>query len=87
MYEQKRTEVNKSAEKFEKEMRAAKRSGNKANQVRAPISRSTAHTSPARPAARPTCPPKLGLVLYELPLPWNCLYLASRNAPYRGGPA
>lgn len=34
MYEQKRTEVNKSAEKFEKEMKAAKRSGNKANQVR-----------------------------------------------------
>lgn len=33
MYEQKRTEVNKSAEKFEKEMKAAKRSGNKANQV------------------------------------------------------
>lgn len=33
MYEQKRTEVNKSAEKFEKEMKAAKRSGNRANQV------------------------------------------------------
>ena len=33
MYEQKRTEVNKAAEKYEKAMKAAKRSGNKANQV------------------------------------------------------
>ncbi|CAL8461952.1 g1483 [Coccomyxa elongata] len=31
MYEQKRKEVNKAAEKFEKQLRAAKRSGNKAN--------------------------------------------------------
>jgi len=33
MYEQKRTEVNKAAEKYEKAIKAAKRSGNKANQV------------------------------------------------------
>ncbi len=33
MYEQKRTEVNKAAEKYEKQIKAAKRSGNKANQV------------------------------------------------------
>ena len=33
MYEQKRKEVNKVAEKFEKQMKAAKRSGNKVNQV------------------------------------------------------
>lgn len=32
MYEQKRTEANKAAEKFEKQMKAAKRSGSKANQ-------------------------------------------------------
>lgn len=32
MYQQKRTEVNKAAEKFEKQMKAAKRSGSKANQ-------------------------------------------------------
>lgn len=32
MYEQRRTEVNKAADKFEKQMKAAKRSGNKANQ-------------------------------------------------------
>ena len=32
MYQQKRTEVNKAAEKYEKQMKAAKRSGNKANQ-------------------------------------------------------
>lgn len=31
MYEQKRKEVNKAAEKFEKQLKAAKRSGNKAN--------------------------------------------------------
>lgn len=33
MYEQRRTEVNKAAEKYEKQIKAAKRSGNKANQV------------------------------------------------------
>ena len=32
MYEQKRTEVNKAAEKFEKQLKAAKRSGSKATQ-------------------------------------------------------
>jgi ATP-binding cassette subfamily F protein 1 len=32
MYEQKRREVNKAAEKYEKQMKAAKKSGNKANQ-------------------------------------------------------
>ncbi len=32
MYEQKRKEVNKAAEKFEKQLKAAKRSGSKANQ-------------------------------------------------------
>lgn len=32
MYDQRRTEVNKAADKFEKQMKAAKRSGNKANQ-------------------------------------------------------
>jgi ATP-binding cassette subfamily F protein 1 len=32
MYEQKRKEVNKEADKFEKQMKAAKRSGSKANQ-------------------------------------------------------
>mmetsp|Transcript_17779 Transcript_17779/g.53537 ORF Transcript_17779/g.53537 Transcript_17779/m.53537 type:complete len:803 (+) Transcript_17779:248-2656(+) len=32
MYEQKRTEVNKAADKYEKQIKAAKRSGNKANQ-------------------------------------------------------
>ena len=32
MYQQKRTEANKAAEKFEKQMKAAKRSGSKANQ-------------------------------------------------------
>lgn len=31
MYEQKRKEVNKAAEKFEKQLKAAKRSGSKAN--------------------------------------------------------
>ena len=35
MYEQRRTEVNKAAEKYEKQIKAAKRSGNKSNQVRA----------------------------------------------------
>lgn len=34
MYEQRRTEVNKAAEKYEKQIKAAKRSGNKANQVK-----------------------------------------------------
>jgi hypothetical protein len=34
MYEQRRTEVNKAAEKYEKQIKAAKRSGNKSNQVR-----------------------------------------------------
>lgn len=32
MYDQRRTEVNKAADKFEKQMKAAKRSGNRANQ-------------------------------------------------------
>ena len=31
MYEQKRKEVNKAAEKFEKQLKAAKKSGSKAN--------------------------------------------------------
>jgi len=35
MYQQKRTEVNKAAEKFEKQLKAAKRSGNRVNQEKA----------------------------------------------------
>ena len=35
MYEQRRKEVNKTAEKFEKQLKAAKRSGSKANQDKA----------------------------------------------------
>jgi hypothetical protein len=35
MYEQKRKEVNKAAEKFEKQLKAAKRSGSKATQDKA----------------------------------------------------
>ena len=35
MYQQKRQEVNKAAEKFEKQLKAAKRSGNRVNQEKA----------------------------------------------------
>jgi len=35
MYQQKRTEVNKAAEKFEKQLKAAKRTGNRVNQEKA----------------------------------------------------
>ncbi len=49
MYEQKRTEVNKAADKYEKQIKAAKRSGNKANQVRTAKPK---RCSPGQPAAR-----------------------------------
>ena len=39
MYEQRRREVNKVAEKFEKQMKVAKKSGSKANQDKASFSR------------------------------------------------
>ena len=57
MYEQRRKEVNKTAEKFEKQLKAAKRSGNKANQDKARATAPVRHPVLACPCrSRATLP-------------------------------